>query len=713
MRLYSPYFLLICLTFLSTRNSEGQEWNNYVGSKVVYEADIFGDSLILATQYVAIAHDLSTGNSTELSPDTALGFPNHSISVAIESPSKLWVAKSSGDAGLHLYQNGNWTKYDTTNSPLLCSDIENLYHNRESNNLWVDDGLYKFLKQGDEFINIGPYQGRCVERDGVLWIARGNQGLVRYADENITVYDTLNTPFDYPSFYNVAVDDLGAVWFDATEFDTLTQTSTSFIGSFDGENWNQYTSENSNLPSNIDIALKMQIDDNNNLICVSGEKMYEFDGMDFTLYSPSLGNFPEIIIRDLDIDASGNRYISTYNNGLLKWSNGDIETVDARVNPLVGNFAHSVLVDDSGYTWMAVRSEQFGSTNQGIFRYLNGTWESFEDDENCPGSAGVIEKDDGGNIYTFGIEGLHRYDGQNWSMIGSNTDPDSFVSDYDMAIDNQGKVWVVNNDTTIEIYGDNTYEVLPAPFVGGLDDLNCIEIDDDGNVWVGRYQYIHKYASGIWTTYDASSNAGNLGHIRDIKSDPDGNLWAASSALFKLNENDEWDYITPTPFIGSLTDIEIDSDGGIWVGANAAAISRYYDNQWVTFEESAQIYTDWVSDLSIDNENQKVWAATRGGGVFTYHNDFLLNVEEQLAESIKITLYPNPAIDRVSAKGISGSIENITIYTLDGKMVRSGVNFDTSSDQFNIDVSNLDTGVYLVVFEGKEETFVSRLLKAD
>lgn len=713
MRIYSPYFLLICLTFLSTRNSEGQEWNNYVGSKVVYEADIFGDSLILATQYVAIAHDLSTGNSTELSPDTALGFPNHSISVAIESPSKLWVAKSSGDAGLHLYQNGNWTKYDTTNSPLLCSDIENLYHNRESNNLWVDDGLYKFLKQGDEFINIGPYQGRCVERDGVLWIARGNQGLVRYADENITVYDTLNTPFDYPSFYNVAVDDLGAVWFDATEFDTLTQTSTSFIGSFDGENWNQYTSENSNLPSNIDIALKMQIDDNNNLICVSGEKMYEFDGMDFTLYSPSLGNFPEIIIRDLDIDASGNRYISTYNNGLLKWSNGDIETVDARVNPLVGNFAHSVLVDDSGFTWMAVRSEQFGSTNQGIFRYLDGTWESFEDDENSPGSAGVIEKDDSGNIYTFGIEGLHRYDGQNWSMIGSNTDPDSFVSDYDMAIDNQGKVWVVKNDTTIEIYGDNTYEVLPAPFVGGLDDLNCIEIDDDGNVWVGRYQYIHKYASGIWTTYDASSNAGNLGHIRDLKSDPDGNLWAASSGLFKLNENDEWDYITPTPFIGSLTDMEIDSDGGVWVGANAAAISRYYDNQWVTFEESAQIYTDWVSDLSIDNENQKVWAATRGGGVFSYHDDFLLNVEEQLAESIKITLYPNPAIDRVSAKGISGSIENITIYTLDGKRVRSGVNFDTSSDQFNIDVSNLDTGVYLVVFEGPEKTFVSRLLKAD
>ena len=71
-----------------------------------------------------------------------------------------------------------------------------------------------------------------------------------------------------------------------------------------------------------------------------------------------------------------------------------------------------------------------------------------------------------------------------------------------------------------------------------------------------------------------------------------------------------------------------------------------------------------------------------------------------------INIYPNPAKDNITiANNSNNSIDQISIYNALGKMV-----YNTFTTQNSIDISNFNTGIYLVQFNSNKKTVTKKLI---
>lgn len=101
------------------------------------------------------------------------------------------------------------------------------------------------------------------------------------------------------------------------------------------------------------------------------------------------------------------------------------------------------------------------------------------------------------------------------------------------------------------------------------------------------------------------------------------------------------------------------------------------------------------NNLYLDNVN--VFDA--GGPVFVKENTEVLNWK----------VFPNPASDKVFIAGVSGDFE-VTLLTIDGKQL-SKKEFNFSSDDKSIDISEFPFGIYLVKIENNQGISTQKIVK--
>jgi len=79
---------------------------------------------------------------------------------------------------------------------------------------------------------------------------------------------------------------------------------------------------------------------------------------------------------------------------------------------------------------------------------------------------------------------------------------------------------------------------------------------------------------------------------------------------------------------------------------------------------------------------------------------------EQNTQASKLTLYPNPVTNQLFLYSSDQKIANVAIYSLTGALVKS-----SSNEAESIDVSNLNTGSYLVKVTTDQGTFTQKIIK--
>lgn len=75
----------------------------------------------------------------------------------------------------------------------------------------------------------------------------------------------------------------------------------------------------------------------------------------------------------------------------------------------------------------------------------------------------------------------------------------------------------------------------------------------------------------------------------------------------------------------------------------------------------------------------------------------------------EITLYPNPATDRVFIKGLSNTTEKVDVFNIQGKHISSKVIKNTNN--INLDITELKSGIYLIYVTDKKSISVKRFIK--
>jgi ligand-binding sensor domain-containing protein len=263
-------------------------------------------------------------------------------------------------------------------------------------------------------------------------------------------------------------DNKGNIWI-GTEFDGLVK--------FDGTNWVQYNSHNSNLPDNTVYSLAVDI---NNAVWVGTRGgLARFKGTSCIVYSSSNSALPGDVVYSIAVEKNGIKWIGT-SRGLARFDNRSWKIFNTRNSKIPGNFISALNIDQNGDKWIG--------TFEGLVKYDNNMWQRI----NSPGSGLAhgdifsISFDDVGApiIATWG-SGYSTFNASGWNRITTENSslPDNFVSS--VLIDQKGTRWVGTLNGLMKCRGGRcmVYNSSNSPLPS--DSVYSLLSDKNGNLWIG------------------------------------------------------------------------------------------------------------------------------------------------------------------------------------------------------------------------------------
>lgn len=180
------------------------------------------------------------------------GVPLQGIKIiSADSLGNLWVGMKY--LGISVYDGGNWTHYDNSNSPLISNEI-NCFFAEPAGPMWIGTfiGLYKFdngawtnYTTSNSGLPGNSINGIDKDSQGNMWIATFD-GLAKFDGANWTVYDESNSGIVSENVTDVVVDTNDVVW--ASGHNTYNFPYYGGVSRFDGSNWTNFTPNNSPLP---------------------------------------------------------------------------------------------------------------------------------------------------------------------------------------------------------------------------------------------------------------------------------------------------------------------------------------------------------------------------------------------------------------------------------------------------------------------------------
>ncbi len=306
------------------------------------------------------------------------GLPHNQVqSVAIDAQGNKWFGLAYGK--VVKFDDVNWTVYDSINSALPPGnyDITTIAVDALDYK-WVGTGgggLVKFKSTLYNDSNSGlpnnDISGLALDKSGNKWISTRGGGVAKFDNSNWTTYNSSNSDLPDNWVSSVAIDDQGNKWFSTqtaiAKYDNLRWTiyklSESIIpyyngnggiisitmdeqgnkwfgigedwdsghpggvAKFDDENWTIYTPTNSGLPYGVHSTA---IDKMGNIWFAisywSVGALVKFDGTTWTVYDSENSGFPNDGIRKVTIDEHGNKWLATWNSGIVKFNENGITT---------------------------------------------------------------------------------------------------------------------------------------------------------------------------------------------------------------------------------------------------------------------------------------------------------------------------------------------------------------------------------------------------
>lgn len=244
----------------------------------------------------------------------------------------------------------------------------------------------------------------------------GSEGLMHFDGSNWTQYTTSNSDIPGDAIRVFEVDQNGTVW--------MTDGMVGGLIGFDGSNWVRYTTDDG-LPTNI--IANLDIDSSGNLWIVT--IMYgviKFDGSTFTNYT-TLDGVPAMT-SSIAVDSSDNVWVGTMNAGTGKFDGSTWTTYDTTSNPsdIPSNAMQMVSAGPNGEVWFAL-----GGMGAGVLKFDgSSTWTHYTDSDTsllapAGGAPGDIFVDSTGNMWLkmTMYEGPIKFDGSTWTQYTiSNSD---------------------------------------------------------------------------------------------------------------------------------------------------------------------------------------------------------------------------------------------------------------------------------------------------
>lgn len=328
-------------------------------------------------------------------------------------------------------------------------------------------------------------------------------------------------------------------------------------------------------PSYISILQNMILEENGNAwldFRHYGSGLFKYDGDTIInmLWPPGPYNY----IADMNFDSEGNLWMPIWSGmsdfGLAMYDGIEFTVYDfTEMTDYLHNRSQSIEIDENDNKWI-------GSLDNGLLKFKDGEVEQINE----------------------GIIGL-RYP-------------------RDLAIENNDRIWLTNNDGLIEYNSGewNFYSYYNSEFPG--ESSGCVAIDKNKKKWIGGENQLITFDDENWYVYDTSNSPityGNQNLIDNILIDKNETKWFSKSGLYEY-DNESWNlYTTDNSELPSngIECMAVDSSGVIWLGHLGIGVSSFDGEEWILYDTTIvgpQIF--YPRSIYVDSTDTK-WICTYGG----------------------------------------------------------------------------------------------------
>lgn len=472
----------------------------------------------------------------------------------------------------------------------------------------------------------------------------------------------------------------------------------------------------------------------------------KYDASGNFLWAQRDGNIYDDFVLDMDVDASGNVYITGYGelnttgsqramfvgkidaSGITQWAHtfiptanysigGYALTVDATGNVFVGgNFTDSVDFDLGPAINYLIASS--GSSDAFILKLnTSGNFQWVKQFKCLGGNASVdyLSLDATGNVYSTGNfwnSGIDCDPGPGSAVLSNNGLGDIFISKLDA---NGDYVWAKRMGSSGFDYGlsivvDANGNVYSTGYFEGTVDFDPGSGTQNLTSLGSRDVFISKLdANGdyVWAKGMGSSTANDIGNGIDV--DASGNIYT----IGYFEGTVDFDPGTGTVNKTSAGDKDIfvqklDNNGDfVWV--NSIGSSAEDQGVSIALGASNNIYLaghfNGTSDFDFSSGTSNLTSAGSKDVYFTKWSQSSVGIGEDLfSESAQ--LYPNPTTSQLTIANIQSQVVSVRILDVTGKVVKV-----EKPNSNTINVSNLINGVYFIQVQTKEGMHHSKFIK--
>ena len=285
-----------------------------------------------------------------------------------------------------------------------------------------------------------------VDKSGVVWEGTFN-GIARYYDDNIQVYNRDNAPFDAQSDRRLlvraaATDSADNKWFSADykiyEFDSQGK-------------WRVFDSAQTGLARPLGIL----VSGDGQVICSGWKGFSIFDGVHWHFYKPADFPLPSAKVYFAQFDSKRRLWIGSFKGLVMTEGDKTVSCSDA-ASVLEGLTATAMTEDEQGNLWFAVRAYKNGYEGGLAELDASGKWTIYNTtNSGLPAShinALLFDRHDNALWLSVDNVGLVRYDrDKDWSLFTRENSgvPSSVI--FAISEDRNGNIWGATGAGLLEV----------------------------------------------------------------------------------------------------------------------------------------------------------------------------------------------------------------------------------------------------------------------
>ena len=226
----------------------------------------------------------------------------------------------------------------------------------------------------------------------------------------------------------------------------------------------------------------------------------------------------------------------------------------------------------------------------------------------------------------------------NAQTITNYTTADGLVSDFVecLDVDVDDNVWL-GTSVGVQMYDGSSLAVFDVASYPGMlsDNIKCIKVASSGEIWIGTDFGANKLISGVagfmWLPY-TTSNGLNSNQIKSIDEDTNGDIWVGTNQGVSHFDGTAWvSYSSPDLHWSGVNATSFDSNGDKWFASPLGGTTHFDGTTFTPYDTSNGLLSQFVTDLFIDNQDNK-WVGTSGGmsvldasnTTFTHHTKMYL-----------------------------------------------------------------------------------------